>query len=142
MTVTTLLTGLDRFHAASLDGAGEGLDAECGRITDDMRQTRAHGNVTSATRHSYNARRVGRGKTGAVEHAASVAAVQEFNPGHVATATVTLTGALGVIIDSATDYQRKLETERAGEKAVLGPTFQANTRTLTAAAARGSRRRL
>lgn len=134
-----VLAGLDAFQRLALDGAGAGLDRACGAVTDTMRATQAHGNQTLATRTSYNARRVGRGETGAAIHAASVAAVEELNPQHVGTAPVTVDTALGVIIDSATDYQSKLETEHAGQKAVLGPTLQASASALTAAAAAGSK---
>ena len=136
------IVALPVFRERTLDGAGRGLDQECARITDTMRQTSAHGSVTSATKASYSARRVGRGATGAVQHNASVAAVNTFNAGHVATSTVRIDGELGVIIDSATDYQRHLETNSAGARAVLGPTLQSEAGALTAAAARGSREAL
>ena len=136
-----LIAGLDKVITRALDGAGRGLDRECARITDDMRTTNAHGSVTSATKASYSARRVGRGATGADAHSASIAAVEDLNPGHAATSTVTIEG-LGVIVDSGTDYQRHLETNKAGAHAVIGPTLQAEASTLTAAAARGSREAL
>lgn len=136
--IPELITRLETFRERSLDGMGKGLDEICGEITDEMRQTTAHGNVTYATRTSYNARRVGRGEQGLAKFEASVAAVESLNPNHVGVAPVDIPGELGVIIDSATDYQSQLETEYAGEKAVLGPTLQRWALLLTGAAAAGS----
>lgn len=141
MTIADLIRNLDRFRDLALDGAAAGLDQETPRITESMQQTTAHGDQTGATRASYSARRVGRGETGASAHAAGVAAVEELNPGHAASASVSVAG-MGVIIDSATDYQEQLETESTGDKAVLGPTIGAEAANLTAAAAAGSRRAL
>jgi hypothetical protein len=142
MSIADLIDGLTRFQGRALDGAAAGLDEGAGRVTGDMRQTSAHGDVTGATRASYNARRVGRGETGAAQHAASVAAVEGHNPGHVGSESIAITTDLGVIVDSATDYQDQLETQQAGEKAVLGPTIAAAGSGLTAAAAAGSRKAL
>jgi hypothetical protein len=141
MTIHDLIRGLDRMRDVALDGAAQGLDPEADRITGEMQQSPAHGDVTGATHASYNARRVGRGATGAAAHAAAVAAVEGLNPGHAASAGVTVAG-IGVIIDSATDYQERLETENAGDKAVLGPTIGAEGLSLTAAAAAGSKKAL
>ena len=141
MTIGDLIRNLDRMRDTALEGAAGGLDQASGDITRDMQQTRAHGDVTGATRASYSARRVGQGQTGATAHAASVAAAASLNPGHVASAAVSVAG-IGVIIDSATDYQEDLETENAGEKAVLGPTLTAEHLELTAAAAAGSKKAL
>lgn len=141
MTIQDLIRGLDRLHDVALDGAARGLDDAAADITEEMQQTRAHGDVTGATRASYSARRVGRGSSGAAQHAASVAAAASLNPGHVASASVSVAG-LGVLIDSATDYQEDLETENAGEKAVLGPTLAAEHPNLTRAAAAGSKKAL
>lgn len=141
MTIQNLVQGLQRFHDLSLDGMAAGLDTDAERITDAMQATSAHGDQTGATRANYNARRVGRGQTGAAAHAASVAAVEGLNPGHAASAPVSVEG-IGVIIDSATDYQEKLETENAGDRAVLGPTITAESLALTAAAAAGSKKAL
>ena len=136
--IPSLITRLETFRARSLDGMGKGLDEVCGEVTDEMRQTTVHGNVTYATRSSYNARRVGRGELGIAKFEASVAAVESLNPDHVGVAPVDVPGELGAIIDSATDYQWQLETEYAGEKAVLGPTLQRWALLFTAAAAVGS----
>lgn len=141
MGIDDLIRNLDRLHDVALGGAAQGLDQEAGTVTDSMRQTHVHGDVTGATRASYSARRVGLGETGATEHAASAAAVEALNPGHAASASVQIAG-IGVIIDSATDYQEDLETENAGEKAVLGPTLAASHLELTAAAAAGSKKAL
>ena len=134
-----LLKGLDALRSRIPAGIVESLAAEAGRITDTMRETKAHGDQTGATRHSYVAFAVGAGRDGSAEMASSVAAVQEFNPAHVGTGAVEVAG-VGVVITSATDYQDKLETENGAEKAVLAPTLQQESPALTAAAARGSRK--
>lgn len=141
MSIGNLIRNLDRMRDVALGGVAQGLDTQTDRITADMHQTHAHGDATGATRASYSARRVGQGETGATAHAASVAAAASLNPGHVASASVTIDG-IGVIIDSATDYQEELETENAGEKAVLGPTLAAAHLELTQAAAAGSKKAL
>ena len=100
-----LLNGLDRFKNKSLDGCRDGALAIVGQITDDMRTSNAHGNITYATRTSYNARVVGRGETGASVFNTAKAAVNELNPGHLDVSTVRINGELGVIIDAPTNYQ-------------------------------------
>lgn len=137
-----LIDGLTRMRAASLDGMAAGLDGVTPAITERMRATTAHGDQTGATRASYQARRVGRGQDGAAAFATAYQAADERNPGKAVTSSVAVDGEIGVIIDSATTYQDKLETERAGARAVLGPTLQAESRALTAAAADGSRKAL
>ena len=117
-----------------------GLDQACDRITQAMRQTQAHGDDTGATRISYNARRVGRGETGAGKVAALRSAANLLNPGKTAEGSVTIDAPLAVILDSQTEYQPLLETEHAGQRAVLAPTLQAEARNLTQAAAEGARR--
>jgi len=137
---TELIAGLKRAVNVALDGARDGLKGAAAGVTLDMRQTRAHGDVTSATRANYTAYVVGRGADGSTELGRAVASVQTLNPGHVATGSITINGELGVIITSATDYQEKLEVENAGAKAVLGPTTAASGTRFTRAAASGSKR--
>lgn len=137
-----ILAKLEAFEQKSLDGAVAGLAAAAAGITLDMRQTTAHGDVTSATRANYTAYAVGRGRDGSTELQRAISAVETLNPGHVETASVALGSDIGVILTSATDYQSKLETENAGQKAVLGPTLSVSTDRLTRAAAAGAERAL
>ena len=134
--------GLIEYERRTFDGAAEGLDRQAEAVTRRMRATTAHGDQTGATRTSYNARRVGRGETGAGVVQSLRAVVNLLNAGHAANGRVTITGPLGVIVDSQTDYQSKLETERAGARAVIGPTIQAEAQGFTRAAAEGARRKL
>jgi len=135
-----LVRALPKFHERQLDGMARGLDGACDRITQAMRQTQAHGDDTGATRISYNARRVGRGETGAGKVAALRSAANLLNPGQTAEGSVTIDAAVAVILDAQTVYQPLLEKEHAGQRAVLGPTLQQEARNLTAAAAEGAKR--
>ena len=137
-----LLDGLDRIKRVSLQGHLDGLKGAAAGVTLDMRQTSAHGDVTSATRASYSSYAVGLGETGSQYVARGVASVEAFNPGHSATAPVTIGTPLGAIVTSFTDYQNKLELENAGAKAVLGPTIQVSGTRFTRAAAAASKRAL
>lgn len=140
--LTPLIAGLDRTLARALDGAARGLAGAAAGVTLDMRDSLAHGDQTGATHAAYTAYAVGwGGRDGAQELGRSVQAVQQLNPGHVATASVRVDG-IGVIITAPTDYQSKLETESAGLKAVLGPTIAASGQRFTQAAASGSKRAL
>jgi hypothetical protein len=112
-----------------------GMEQHARRVVDSMRSTNAHGVVTGATKASYSVRVVGLGDDGSAAHHESVAAVEELNPAHTATSTVTIDGAIGVIIDSATDYQWELETKYAGRTAVLAPTLQGEASNFIAAGA-------
>jgi len=141
MSTVELQAGLDRMKDVALHGALAGLQASAAGVTLDMRNTTAHGDVTGATRANYTAYAVGMGETGGDIAAHSISAVEALNPGHVATSTVAVDG-LGVIVTSFTDYQKELETENAGEKAVLGPTIAASGQRFTQGAARGSREAL
>jgi hypothetical protein len=140
--LTPLLQGLERMKARALDGALAGLKGAAAGVTLDMRSDPAHGDVTGATHANYTAFAVGRGADGSAEMAHAVAAVAALNPGHVATNSVTINAELGVIVTSVTDYQEKLETENAGQKAVLTPTIAASGTRFTQAAASGSKRAL
>jgi len=134
-----LIAGLNRAMNVAFDGARDGLKPEAAAVTDEMRANHPHGNVTGATEAGYGARVVGRGETGASAFAAEVSAAESLNPGHTATGTVSIAGIVGVIIDSKTDYQIYLETERAGENAVLTPTLRASGTRFTQGAARGAK---
>jgi hypothetical protein len=137
-----LITGLDKLRTVMLDGARDGLAVGCGPIEDAMRRDSAHGDVTGATHAAYVAFAVGQGESGQAAMHESIAEVERLNPGHVATSSVAIEATLGAILTVATDYQDELETNNAGEKAVLGPTLARVHRDLTAAAAAGSRKAL
>lgn len=129
-----LLAGLARLREAQeqaiLAGLQEGADAG----QSEMQSTRAHGDQSSATRASYRAYVIGGGRTGAAEAASGYAAAQAeltgFS-GHEGKAlsqssgVVLGRGELGILYTSFTDYQKALETENAGEKAVIGPVVVA-----------------
>lgn len=137
-----LLAGLDAMKDKAMDGALAGLKDAADDATGRMRATEAHGDKTGATRANYRAFAVGHGETGSDALGQSIAVVNEKNPGHVATASVDLEAAIGVIYTSVTNYQRKLETEAAGARAVIGPTVQATASDMTRAAAAGSKKAL
>lgn len=141
-TVKPWLDGLTRLKRASLEGAAQGVDGACTALTADLRASAPHGDDTGATQASYNVRRVGMGEYGDGAFAAAQAAVEQLNPGHSASAPVSISGPLGAIADSGTDYQIYLETENAGTYATLGPFVPTMARTLTQAAADGSKRGL
>lgn len=125
-----LLSGLVRMRQAQetaiLSGLQDGADA--GQA--EMQATRAHGDQSSATRSSYTAYVIGGGKNGATEaaegYAAAQAALAGFT-GHEGKALSQDSGVVlgpnefGILYTSFTDYQKALETENAGEKAVIGP---------------------
>lgn len=136
-----LLDGLKRMEKRALDGAAAGIDLITDTLTDELRNSAPHGNDTSATAESYNVRRVGRGETGAAAFTKAQTSVEVLNPGHSASAPVSVAG-IGAIIDSGTDYQRFLETERAGQYATLTPFMAGLGGRLTKAAADGSKRAL
>jgi hypothetical protein len=107
-----------------------------------MEQDPAHGNITGATHANYAAYPVFAefGITGQSTLNAQVAVVEALNPGTSDTEPLSLPDkAIGVILSSATDYQYKLETENAGQKAVLSPTIAGAGGDFTRAAAQGSK---
>lgn len=122
LDISGLLKGLDKLVDAYLDGAIEGLEEGARQATTAMRGTRAHRDVTGATRASYVAFAVGRGRTGAAAAAESFSRVEALNPGRAGRSRVTLDQPLGVIFMSGTDYQSDLEKLQAGARAVIGPT--------------------
>lgn len=140
--LSDIFAGLAAFERKVLDGAAQGLAGAAAGITLDMRHTTAHGDVTGATRANYTAYQVGRGRDGSAELQYAISAVEALNPGHTAIEPVQIDAEIGVILTSATDYQDKLETENAGQKAVLGPTLASSLDRLTRAAADGSNRAL
>lgn len=128
---------LDGFVAQALARAQAGLAAGAGDMQTAMRQTSAYNDDTGATRAGTVAYVVGPNTSGAAELGAAVSAVERENPGHAATAGGTLAGEVGVVATIPTDYQRYLESERAGQNAVLAPALAAFADELTARAAEG-----
>jgi hypothetical protein len=117
--------------------ARAGLAAGAADMQTAMRQTSAYNDDSGATRAGTVAYVVGAGSTGAAELGAAVSAVERENPGHAATAGGVLSGELGVVATIPTDYQQYLESERAGQNAVLAPALAAFADELTARAAEG-----
>lgn len=139
LDIRDMLAKLDAYLDYAQVQALAGLDAATTGVEEVMRGTTAHGDITGATRAGYRAYAVGAGRTGATELSGAAAIVDALNPGHSAAASGTLGAqSIGVILTCPTDYQYKLETERAGAKAVLGPTLAAYRDELTQRAARGS----
>lgn len=105
----------------------------------DMRRTRAHGNVTGATRASYRAYAVGPGapdESGTV--GAAVSEVARLNPGAEALRDYSLpAGTVGVVLTGFTDYLPDLQVDNAGQRAVLLPTLIAFTEWFIQSAAEG-----
>lgn len=140
--VTGALRGLEAFVARQEAQIRRGLQAAAADAQAAMQQTTAHGDVTGATRAGYRAYVV---SDAPVDQAGALAAlnsavadVEARNPGHSATRDGQIgADSWGVILTCPTDYQRELETEHAGEKAVLAPTFAAYTDEFTARAAEG-----
>lgn len=136
--IRELLARADAYEAHVLAQIRRGVAPAAQQAQNSMQATMQHGDVTGATRAGYRAIVVGPGQDGAAQIAEAAAAVEALNPGHAATAHGRLEGDVGVIFTCPTDYQASLETERAGAKAVLGPTWDAFRDELTARAARGS----
>lgn len=140
--IQPLLDGLTRFRTVALRGAFKGLGKMAIIYSNTMESDPAHGNVTGATHANYAAIPVAAilGETGASTVQRQVAVVEALNPGTSDTEPLTLPDTtLAVILSSATDYQYKLETENAGQKAVLGPTIAGAGDDFTRAAAEGSK---
>lgn len=140
--IQPLLDGLTRFRTVALRGALKGLGPMAIIYSNAMGDDPAHGNVTGATHANYAAIPVyaAFGETGASTLQSQVSVVESLNPGTSDTEPLTLPDSvIAVILSSATDYQYKLETENAGQKAVLGPTIAGAGDDFTRAAAEGSK---
>jgi hypothetical protein len=135
--LSDVMARLDAYEAFVIAQIQRGAGAAASEAEAAMHGTLAHGDVTGATRAAYRAYVVGPGQSGATEISEAAAVVEAKNPGHAATSHGTLAGDVGVIFTCPTDYQRLLETENAGQKAVLGPTLDAFRDELTARAAKG-----
>lgn len=142
---TNLIAGLDRLLATIAERTERGLAKQASVAQGEMQATSAHGDITGATRDSYRAFVVGGTQTGASESASGYAAAQAAIAGAIVShgghalsqdSGVSLTqDQRGVLLTSYTDYQDKLETENAGQKAVLAPTLQQNASLFTKAVA-------
>jgi hypothetical protein len=119
--VIARLDALEERWAAPRIVAGLGGVAQDAEAS--MEATTAHGDVTGATRAGYRAYVVTPDDSGLAVIGGALAAVESRNPGHGALGGGTLAGQYGVVYTCPTDYQEKLETENAGQRAVLGPTL-------------------
>jgi hypothetical protein len=140
--ISDVLRGLDAWVEFQEAKIRRGLSNAAADAQSTMHQTTAHRDVTGATRAGYTAYVIGPtlvDQAGALQAINSaVAAVEAKNPGHSATAGLPIGDeSFGVVLTCPTDYQEKLETENAGEKAVLAPTFAAFADEFTARAAEG-----
>jgi hypothetical protein len=141
-TIDPLLKGLDKYLEFVETRAATGLRAAAHDVTVQLKSTTAHGDVTGATRAGYVAYVVGADllSQGQALQALnmSVAAVAARNPGESAVAPGVIGGeSIGMILTSPTTYQQNLETDNAGQRAVLGPTLQAVADDLTRRAIEG-----
>ena len=145
-----LYEGLARLVQAQSTGIDEGLQEGADVWQADLQSTRAHGDMSGATRGSYRAYVIGNGHNGAAESASGYAAAQQALTGFAGHAgkalsqsvNVALGTARGILATAFTSYQDKLETELGGAKATLGPSATALAQTFTALVARGVRNRL
>ena len=114
-----------------------GLQSVAQSAEASMESTTAHGDVTGATRAGYRSYVVTPEDSGLGVIGGALAAVESRNPGHGALGGGTLAGQVGVVFTCPTDYQRYLETENAGKRAVLGPTLLSYADDCTRHAAEG-----
>jgi hypothetical protein len=141
--ITADLLPADDITALFASRAERGLRTIAPRIEQTMTQTRAHGDITGATRDGYRAYVAGSGLQAQASAEATlsgaIAAVERLNPGRSARAAWRVPSAfLALVLTSPTDYQYKLETENGGQKAVLGPTLAAFALAIARAAGEGS----
>lgn len=124
LNITNVLARLDAMEVHIAETAQRGLAAAGNEAQQVMEANTAHGNITYATRTSYTAYVVGYGKDGQQAIDNAIASVESHNPGHSETEPVEMAEtAVGLILTDPTNYQRYLETNNAGEKAVITPTF-------------------
>lgn len=117
--------------------AVRGLVGGAADMQQAMRQTTAYNDDTEATRAGTVAYVVTPDNDGSAALGDAVADVEAKNPGHSATARGRLRGEIGVIATVPTDYQEYLERLRAGQNAVIAPTFGVYVDELTARIAEG-----
>jgi hypothetical protein len=138
----TLIDGLNRYLAEVEQRTERTLTAQAQRIEALLKSTTAHGDVTGATRASYTTSVIGGSSAAQAQASAAfgraVAVVEQLNPGTSDTAQGSIgDDSIGLVLYAPTDYQIDLETERAGQKATLGPTIRLVARDVTEAVARG-----
>jgi hypothetical protein len=148
---SSLIAGLDKMLERIFGGVEDGLQFGAAVAEADMQTTNAHGDMSGATRASYRAFIIGGKFTGSAESASgyadAVSALTGFT-GHEGKPLSEDSGVVlgaderGVLLTSYTDYQKALETERGGQKAVLGPVLQQNAQQMTEFAADGAKHRL
>lgn len=146
-----LTLGIDQLFVRVLSGGESGLDDGADLVQSEMQDTIAHGDQSGATRASYRGIVIGGTRTGEAEASAGYAAAVEHLSGFTGHAGkpyrqdsgIRLNDdQRGILLTAFTDYQDELETVNAGEKAVIGPTLQANSQTLTRLAADGIKERM
>ncbi len=148
---STMLAGLTRLFERAREGVSDGLRGAAPRVAYDLQATDAHGDQSGATRASYTAYAIGpndNGEAAASEgYAAAVTALADFT-GHNGQPLREDSGIVldeyehGMVLTSFTNYQDKLETQNAGERATLGPILTADADYITSQVAAGSRRSL
>ena len=136
---SALLKGLERIAQAHGQAITRGLRDGAAQAEAILVNTHAHGDITGATRASYqvvaDVDAVSAASSGlAAAEAALNAAGKEYHGGGALRQTVyTLKqDERGVVYRSFTDYQDKLETDNGGQKAALGPTLEETAGTITA----------
>lgn len=148
---STMLEGLTRLLSRAREAVSEGLHVAAPRVEGDLQATDAHGDQSGATRASYTAYVIGPNDTGSAEaangYAAAVGALEGFT-GHSGkplsedSGIELQEGEHGILLTSFTDYQDKLETSNAGERATLGPILTHSANEITSTVAAASRRKL
>lgn len=137
-----ILRAFEKLEQDIEEAIADELTIQCDDVTEQLQATKAHGDVTGATRASYYALTATADDDGGDISGPARAAANEKNPGHASSETIPSPGpdAIKVVITSGTDYQNKLEEENAGKKAVVGPEGTRASPELFEAAQRGIRR--
>lgn len=149
LDLTSVLAGLNRMLAVIDEATQAGIDQAAPLVQQAMQDTTAHGDITGATRASYRALTATNASAGAASgYAAAEAAIAGSPVSHGGQALRQPSGVtqgeneLVMVLTDFTDYQDKLETERAGEKAVLGPTLYEHSQDITRTIAGVSKERM
>lgn len=151
LDLTSINAGLARMLDIIDQAIEAGLDQAAPVVQAAMADTNAHGDMSGATRASYRAIPIGAGRDGSGPAAAGYAAAAAALTGYTGHAGRPLRQDSGVrlgphergmLLTSFTDYQDELETENAGQKAVLGPTLHQYALEITRTIAGVSREKL
>lgn len=145
-----ILQRLDALEKRARAAALRGLRGAAAAMQRDAQETSAYKGMSGATRASTVAVVISAEDDGAGELQAAYQRAAEHLGGfvghagqpHLEPAGSVSGDEIAVILTVPTDYIDKLETERAGEKAFLGPTFDAHRQRLAAAAAEAIREEL